>query len=96
MDSIATQLRTPPHHYPELMAELQPWVDAFARGADDLRAMAEYLRDPRSSSPGDLLARRRLLGGTHPQVFGDVLDMALTELADATGQLQAGSHLESS
>jgi hyaluronoglucosaminidase len=82
IEATATALGSPVMANAELRAELAPWVAQYAAGAGDLRAAAAATRDAGAGDPDDLLGRRRVVGLHRAQVFGDVLDMFLTDLAD--------------
>lgn len=82
IDEVASALRSDALTNQALREELAPWVEQYAAGADDLRAAASATGDPAADVADDLLGRRRIVGLHRAQVFGDVLDMFLTDLAD--------------
>ena len=86
IDDVAALLRSPHLTNERLRAELSPWVEAYARGADDLRAAARATGDDDDGARRALLDRRRLVGFHGAQVFGDVIDAFLTDLVDDPAQ----------
>lgn len=79
IESTASALRSDAVANRALRDEIAPWVEQYAAGAADLRAAAAAAGP---DAAADLLTRRRIVGLHRAQVFGDVLDMFLTDLAD--------------
>ena len=86
IDDVASLLRTSHLANERLRTEIAPWVEAYARGADDLRAAASVTGTGDAVARRSVLERRRLVGFHGAQVFGDVLDAFLTDLVDDPAQ----------
>lgn len=71
-----------------LIEEARPWIEAFEIGAQALRCVAQLAARDRLHRDGraELLPYLERLRETRVRVFGDVLDMTLTELAAAPVQ----------
>jgi hypothetical protein len=82
IDVVAETLRSPALANQRLRTEIAPWVEAYARGADDLRAAARATVAEDDAERRALLGRRRVVGFHGAQVFGDVIDAFLTDLVD--------------
>ena len=65
-----------------LQAELMPWLLKFRRGAEAVDALAIHAGDGELSDDGRtaIAEFRSLLRSDPHRVFGDVLDMALTDV----------------
>jgi hyaluronoglucosaminidase len=65
-----------------LIAEARPWIETFETGAQALRCLAQLAADdrPRSEWAAELAPYRTSLRDARLRVFGDTLDMTLTEL----------------
>jgi len=79
--SAADHLLRGPVHNRALVDEARPWIQAFETGAQALHCMAELAATDRLSRDGlrELLPYLHRLRELRVRVFGDVVDMTLTE-----------------
>lgn len=82
MLAAAGRLRRGPVRTRPLIAESLPWIEAFAVGARAIACIVELYRSDRldSEGPAELLPYLERLRELRVRVFGDVLDMTLSEL----------------
>ena len=71
-----------PNSSRKLIAESRPWIEAFELGAQSVKRLVELYRSGRldSDGPAELGPFLERLRNTRVRVFGDVLDMALSDL----------------
>jgi hyaluronoglucosaminidase len=83
MAAAAAELRTELGHNQALVAELEPWLVQFELGVTALSATTEILAkgEPDETSRRVLLELVNGLRSTKLRVFGDALDMFLSDLA---------------
>lgn len=81
--AVAHLLRSAPAN-PQLVAECRPWIEAVGVGADAMAAMARLAREDRLERDARAALRPYLveLRRRRVRVFGDALDMALSDLTD--------------
>ncbi len=82
MLAAAGRLRRGPARTRPLIAESLPWIEAFTVGARALNRIVELYRSGRldSDGPEELLPFLERLRELRVRVFGDVLDMTLSEI----------------
>lgn len=81
--AAATLLDAPGFSAPALRDETRPWIEAFRVGAGAIAEMAEHIRaglDPADPRLAALVRTRDALRAGGRRVFGDTLDMAITDL----------------
>jgi hyaluronoglucosaminidase len=81
--AAAETLLAPGFSAPALRDETRPWIDAFRVGAGAIAELAEHIRDgldPADPRLAALVRTRDALRAGGRRVFGDALDMAVTDL----------------
>ncbi|HET8928297.1 MAG TPA: protein O-GlcNAcase [Microbacterium sp.] len=81
--AAATLLDAPGFSAPALRAETRPWIEAFRVGAGAVAELSEHIRDgldPADPRLAALVRTRDALRAGGRRVFGDALDMAVTDL----------------
>ena len=85
MSAAAARILAPEFCSPELAAEARPWVAAFALGAEAVAALGNTIVGTGAGVAADramLLEFRTRLRATGLRIFGDALDMALSDRVD--------------
>jgi hyaluronoglucosaminidase len=69
---------------PALIDDCRPWIEAFELGAQAIRRIADLARDGRldSDAKAELIPYLARLRDARVRVFGDALDMTLSDLTD--------------
>jgi hyaluronoglucosaminidase len=81
--AATTLLDAPGFSAPALRDQTRPWIEAFRVGAGAIAEMAEHIRaglDPADPRLPALVRTRDVLRSGGRRVFGDALDMAITDL----------------
>jgi hyaluronoglucosaminidase len=98
LSTVASRLRQAAEHLlggsvnnTAIIAEARPWIEMFEVGARAIATLAERVREtPIDGGTAELLASHlRSLRATGRRVFGDALDMALSELIDGAATRRA-------
>jgi len=84
LTAAVSRLLGPSPANPALVAECRPWIEAVGVGADALAAMARLAADDRLERDARVVLRPYLveLRRRRVRVFGDALDMTLSDLTD--------------
>lgn len=94
MMAAARRILDPAFCAPELAAEARPWVTAFALGAEAVDALGATITgtgEPIAVDRARLLEHRDRLRATGLRVFGDALDMALSDRVEPFAIAAEGS-----
>ncbi|MBX3086948.1 MAG: beta-N-acetylglucosaminidase domain-containing protein [Cryobacterium sp.] len=98
MRVAADYLRTGEAARSALISEAKPWLEAFATGAEALEKVVQLYREGKLNGADAEILRgyRDRLRDLRVRVFGDVLDMALSDLLDSAENAAAENQPQSS